>query len=299
MVAAGMNGYRFFLACAATMGCAAAGTLFGQATDTPNMVPHPPVVVTLPTPVQPASVKQVPPPGQIPDSIIAFDSVNKEITVPAGTMEGRFEFSLTNLSPKAVTINSVATSCGCTVAKLPTQPWTLVPGTSGQIHVTMNLAGKSGRITKVVTVNSDQGVKTLLVNTMITPGTAQSGMGDREKNLAAAKVDRQAVFKGDCARCHAETTHGKIGKDLYAAACGVCHESDHRASMVSNLHAIPQQTNADFWRNWITNGKAGTLMPAFAQAQGGPLTDAQISSLVQYLTVAIPSHSVAPVRTGQ
>src|SRR5262249_32802897 len=71
---------------------------------------------------------------------------------------------------------------------------------------------------------------------------------------------------------------------------GVCHESAHRASMVPNLHALPHETNAEYWKNWITQGKAGTLMPAFSQAQGGILTDSQIDSLVSFLKAAIPSH---------
>jgi magnesium chelatase family protein len=39
----------------------------------------------------------------------------------------------------------------------------------------------------------------------------------------------------------------------------------------------------------ITAGKEGTLMPAFAQSQGGPLNDIQIVSLAAYLNAAILS----------
>lgn len=273
--------------------CAVSFSSFGQSNEPAFIVPHPPVSVTLPVTVQPSSVQQGTPPNQIPDSMIAWDSVNKDSTVPFGSAEAKFEFSLTNISSGPITITSVATSCGCTVAKLPAQPWFLAPGSNGEIHVTMNILNKSGRITKIVTVNSDKGSKMLLVNTTILPGTGSAGaMGDRERNQQIATADRQAVFRGDCARCHAQPAQNKYGKDLYVAACGVCHESDHRATMVQNLHAIPQETNADFWRNWITNGKTGTLMPAFAQAQGGPLSDAQIGSLVQYLVVAIPSKTI-------
>lgn len=291
---ANMNGRQLLLVCLATSCCAISNFGYGQ-TNTPMLiVPHAPVPVTLPVTVHPANVHQGTPPNQIPDSIIAWDSINKDTTVPYGTPEAKFEFSLTNIASGPVVISSVATSCGCTVAKLPSQPWFLAPGSNGQIHVTMNVANKTGRVTKIVTVNSDKGTKMLLVNTTILPatGATSAGMGDRARNQQIATADRQAVFRDDCARCHAQPAEGKYGKDLYVAACGVCHESDHRATMVQNLHAIPQDTNAEFWRNWITNGKVGTLMPAFAQSQGGPLTDAQISSLVRYLVVAIPSKTV-------
>ncbi len=87
---------------------------------------------------------------------------------------------------------------------------------------------------------------------------------------------------------------GKYSKDLFDSVCGVCHEAEHRASMVPDLHNLKVPTNPDFWRTWITFGKPGTLMPAFAASQGGPLSDVQISSLAAYLNSTIPSH-VPPV----
>ena len=72
------------------------------------------------------------------------------------------------------------------------------------------------------------------------------------------------------------------------AACAVCHEAKHRASMVPDLHNLKVPTSEEFWRTWITAGKAGTLMPAFATSQGGPLNDMQIASLAAYLNAIIP-----------
>jgi mono/diheme cytochrome c family protein len=98
------------------------------------------------------------------------------------------------------------------------------------------------------------------------------------------------VFKGDCASCHAKNLQGRYGQQLFAAACAICHEGTPRASMVPDLHNLKDPTSEDFWRTWITSGKAGTLMPAFGKSQGGPLTDFQISSLATYLNQAIPPH---------
>lgn len=119
-------------------------------------------------------------------------------------------------------------------------------------------------------------------------------------------LDRQALFKGDCARCHAATakdTDGidKRGKDLFAAVCDICHESDHQASFVPNFRRLPEPTTAQFWKDGIAYGKPGTLMPAFARSEGGILTDPQIDSLVAYLTATIPlkptAQNTLPMKT--
>jgi mono/diheme cytochrome c family protein len=112
---------------------------------------------------------------------------------------------------------------------------------------------------------------------------------DRGRNFQTAAADRQAVFKGDCVRCHVTPGEGKLGKALYDASCGICHDSHNRATMVPDLLALKMPTDKDFWRAWITYGRPSSLMPAFAQAEGGPLTEEQIASLVTYLTTAIPS----------
>ena len=59
--------------------------------------------------------------------------------------------------------------------------------------------------------------------------------------------------------------------------------------MVPDLHAIKTPTDYEFWRTWIAHGKPGSFMPAFSTADGGPLSDMQIASLVSYLNRAIPS----------
>ena len=71
--------------------------------------------------------------------------------------------------------------------------------------------------------------------------------------------------------------------------------------MVPDLHNLPVTTSEEFWRTWITAGKAGTLMPAFATSQGGPLNDMQIAQLASYLNGLYPSRvpqSAAPAPTA-
>ena len=107
---------------------------------------------------------------------------------------------------------------------------------------------------------------------------------ERARDIAAAKIDRQAVFNGDCAKCHSNKIQGKYGKALFDSVCAICHEAEQRATMVPDLHNLKTPTNDEFWRTWIAHGKPGSLMPAFSTSDGGPLTDMQIASLAAYLT---------------
>ncbi|PYL01157.1 MAG: hypothetical protein DME19_02590 [Verrucomicrobia bacterium] len=223
---------------------------------------------------------------------LAADAELKEYTARPGETNAQFTFTLTNTSPNEITINDVRTSCGCTVAKLPSYPWILAPGTNGQIHVTVDLRGKRGQLTKLVYVYGATGTKTLTVKANI-PEAAPGVMADRSKNIQIATADRQAVFKNECANCHSVPAVGKKGEMLYLAVCANCHDSEHRASMVPNLRALNHPTDREQWKNWVTHGKNGTLMPAFAKAEGGPLSEEQINSLVDYLAEHIPSRPAA------
>lgn len=198
-----------------------------------------------------------------------------------------FDFAFTNISNSEIVIDHVNTSCSCTAARLPSQPWHLAPHTNGQIHVTVNLKGKDGEFEKKVTVffaDPNTPPKELEVSVK---------MPDRNKmradNTKIAQADRQAVFKGDCAKCHAEPAQHYTGMALYHEICGVCHEARPRASIVPDLRLIMQPpTDFTFWKTNIAHGKAGTLMPAFAKSEGGPLTDEQIDDLARTIDRAYP-----------
>lgn len=105
----------------------------------------------------------------------------------------------------------------------------------------------------------------------------------RGKNIELALADRQAVFRGDCARCHADYAKDQYGRELYLGACEICHDAEHRASMVPDLRVGGYSRNAAYWREHITEGIEGTLMPAFAKDKGGILSEEQITSLVKFL----------------
>jgi mono/diheme cytochrome c family protein len=231
----------------------------------------------------------------LPDGVLVWDETSKALDAAADQAQAKFTFSFTNISSGNVVFVNVKPSCGCTTAQLPPLPWIVASGTNGQIGLTINLAGKSGTLFKTVNVVTDKGSKTLMLRVNILPPVVRTMTeAERASGLAAAKVDRQAVFKGDCAACHVKKGEGKYGNALYDADCAICHDAEHRATMVPDLHTLKTPTNIDFWRTWIAHGKPGSFMPAFSTSEGGPLNDMQIASLAAYLNVAIPSQIAPP-----
>jgi cytochrome c5 len=209
----------------------------------------------------PPQVVKFPPPA------LVWDAEGKEITAKEGETNVVFTFSVTNVSPNEVEIQQVQTSCGCSVAKMPSQPWKLAPGAHDDLEVNVDVRGKHGVLIKNVLITSTAGFKVLQtrVNLPELPAThrAMSNLDDRVKNIHVAMADRQAIFKNDCARCHAEPARGKGGQALYYAVCAICHEAAHRASMVPNLATLPHPTDREHWETWVRDGKPGTLIPGF------------------------------------
>lgn len=228
---------------------------------------------------------------------LVFDLEQKVFETAKPVENHTFTFAFTNASAKEVIINKVTTSCGCTVAKVQDLPWRLQRNEDGKFDVEMDFRNKYGQLIKSVLVHTSEGAKALQVIAKLPARPTASRMGNRAKNIQTALADRQAVFKGSCAACHTLPAVGKMGKPLYDAACGICHNAEHRASMVPDLTRLQHGTNSAYWKHWTENGKPGSLMPAFSRKHGGPLTPEQISSIVEYLTKTIPS-SARPLPPG-
>ncbi|MCS1408187.1 MAG: Cytochrome c6 [Verrucomicrobia subdivision 3 bacterium] len=227
------------------------------------------------------------------DKTLTWDATFKEIYPEPGLEKGELFFHVSNDSERPVTITQIRPSCGCTLAKSPDLPWTLNPKDGDQINLSINLKGKRGTLTKSVSVYSSAGRKHLTFKVHLydpKKAVAKMTMSERLKNMQIAAKDRQAVFKGNCKSCHYDATLGKRGEDLFVAACGICHETPHRATMVPDLSVAKAEIkrNEAYWTLWITHGKAGTLMPAFHKGQGGPLTNEQIKDLASYMVERFP-----------
>lgn len=232
------------------------------------------------------------PPGGYPARLVlpqeeralVLDATSKDYAAQPGEQSCTFTFRATNTSSADIVVTQIRTSCGCSVAKLPAQPWRLAPGATGEFQIVVDLRGKRGLLAKTAIIDTERGYKQIDFRITIPEPDPRDEM--RLRNLLIAQSDRQAVLRGECAQCHVEPARGKLGRELYAAACAICHADEHRASMVPDLRALSPAPAPEVWRALITHGKPGTLMPAFAQAHEGFLTDAQIDSLVEYLTGA-------------
>jgi len=246
-------------------------------------------------------------PDLVPASVLAFDAELKQARPKATDTSAAYTFWVTNVCATNVLILGSSSSCGCTVARFPSLPWALAPLESGPIHVTLDLRGRRGVVMKGIEISSSAGLKALVVRADLpttnlqafpsprastnlghSPGKNRMPLTDaqlreRARNLQTALGDRQAVFKGDCARCHAQPGGGKAGAELYEAVCGICHDADFRAAMVPDLSRSPATRQPGPLRELIVKGRPGTLMPGFGARSGGPLTEGQIDSLVQHL----------------
>ena len=225
--------------------------------------------------------------------ILTWDSLGKRYQSRPEELDIKFTFHFLNKTKKEISIKETFTSCGCTVAKLPATPWIIKPGEKGSIPITMDVRGKSGVIEKQTTVVTDLGNVTL--TTKVAIGAIKSANKPRKRskeeraaNLKLAAQNRQAIFQNNCVECHVEPTKGKRGRQLYATACGICHDATNRASFVTELRSISKGKTQSYWEQWVKDSKPGSLMPAFAKKHGGPLDDSQIRSLVAYLTRVFP-----------
>jgi mono/diheme cytochrome c family protein len=221
---------------------------------------------------------------------LVWDALEKHADLPAMTNNAYFTFWVTNTSATEAAIVATETSCDCTVVEAAKiLPWHIAPGESGPLNVRLNIRGKWGVVTKTITVHSSDGTQELTIHAKIPLTPAPSNISVRRRDMMAAQEDRQTVFRGSCAACHALPADGRTGEPLFVKACGICHTAEHRAEMVPDLAALKHDTDAAYWQNWITHGKEGSLMPAFAQSERGILDPNQIASLVEYLVKTYPS----------
>ena len=226
---------------------------------------------------------------------LVWDAMEKQVDLPGMTNVAFFTFWFTNTATTDSTIGAVEAECDCTVIDARKRfPWVVGPGAAGSLDARVNIRGRFGLFVKTIDVHTSHGKQVLTVRMNIPLTPAPPNVSARQKDLMAAKADRQAVFRDGCAVCHATPTLGLKGRSLYEKACAICHAAEQRAEIVPDLAALEQATDANYWRTWIASGKVGSVMPAFAKSEGGILDTGQIESLVEYLMREFPSKNSAP-----
>jgi mono/diheme cytochrome c family protein len=75
------------------------------------------------------------------------------------------------------------------------------------------------------------------------------------------------------------------GQALYAQNCAACHGAEAQGGVGPALknNQFVKTGGDDKVFQTIANGRPGTAMPAWSQAKGGKLTDAQIDNVVAFL----------------
>jgi len=144
------------------------------------------------------------------------------------------------------------------------------PGASEDVRVTFNPLGKSGNVVEEIWVVSDdpkQPVVKLYVaaNVQHVPGKL------------TGEQFQTTIFSARCAACHgAPAAQSKSGDALYGAICVMCHGAPQSLKTRGRTEL----------RRWIVTGNPARGMPGYAQSVGGPLSQAQIESLVERTAAA-------------
>ena len=86
----------------------------------------------------------------------------------------------------------------------------------------------------------------------------------------------QALFIANCAMCHGDQGQGRIGANLTQAFASIA----------------PQQ----FVRATVASGVSGTAMPAWALANGGPLSETEIDNISAFI-ISLPAAQPAATAT--
>lgn len=210
---------------------------------------------------------------------LSWPTVEQSVVVRSGEVEVSVSFDVENVSNHTVAITAVRPSCGCVSFTKSRLPLIIPSRAKDKVELTVDILGKHGRFRKEAIVRTEEGETTLIVWVDVQPTSA----AERNFNQQLAGVDRQRIFRGNCASCHADPIGDQMSDRLFITACAICHQAPHRAEMVPRLALTDTTKSAVYWRDWITHGKDGSLMPAFERAAGGPLSDSQIESLVNYL----------------
>lgn len=193
-------------------------------------------------------------------------------------VELRHCFKIENRGRKPLVIKDTHSSCGCTIPILKKN--TLAPGEIVDLDVIMDTSMKQGKVDKKIEIRS---------NDPVSPVAVIHVKADVRSPHADMGADKTAkIFTGRCAACHAEKGVGKAGEDLFFADCAMCHGFRARGVPGVAPPLVPADYhNKEFYeyrKKIISYGsKSHRSMPGYLDKAGGPLNEAEIDSLLQYL----------------
>lgn len=192
----------------------------------------------------------------------------------------RHVFKIKNIGKRSLYINKTESTCGCTVPTLKKK--SIEPGETVDLDVLMDTSMKQGSVSKQITIHSNDPLhRKAIIFLKAQVRSPHADLGNGEQRVAK-------IFMGRCAACHVEKGKGKIGEDLYIADCSMCH--GFRAKGVPGV--APALIPLDYHNKQISDGlkeivcrgsKTHRSMPGYLKSAGGPLSEAEIDSLLEYL----------------
>jgi len=200
------------------------------------------------------------------DSMLVIDPATLDLGEVDGSKPIEASMLIRNESDQPMMIANLNSSCGCTSVRA--EAMTLPAGGFTRLDVTIDPFAKEGDIAKIVTV------------TDIFGGQSSAKIVFHLRKNPHNMRSNRSLFDGKCARCHYTPAQGlDQGKTLYQVICAMCHGDNGAGAYAPKLRGL----NADRLTTTITNGAGTPAMPAFAKKHGGPLSQAQIKVLVEWL----------------
>ncbi len=218
-----------------------------------------------------------------------------------------------NVGGEPLMIKSVTTSCGCTSLNLKDK--LVDPGKMGELEVIMDTSMKQGPVTKEIDVysNDPKNPETkIYLSANVVPALLpqRQNLDDsegtspqkpaRQQNLQSkgnemsmmdphaglTEAQKAKIFTGKCATCHVLQGKGKFGAALFQADCAMCHgmnaQGKEAPALIPGDYHDPKYLS--HMESIIRYGSPVNIsMPGFSKTAGGPLSDAQIHSILQYL----------------
>ena len=171
------------------------------------------------------------------------------------------DLQIKNISEQTIQIKSIKPSCGCTEAVAI--PKILLPDKQGVIRVTINTTAKVGKVLKTLDVFTDFQEEPFIFK-----------LRANITHTVGKTINASVIFQENCRKCHVgNKIASKKGELLFNAVCFMCHKNYSSLGTLSKTKL----------KKALFEGVPGTSMPGFAKTSGGPLTPAQIESLIKFL----------------
>ncbi len=212
---------------------------------------------------------------------IRFEAMTHDFGTIRSDGKVSFDWTFANDGDAPLEIVGTRPACGCTAAVQDGKP--VPPGGRGTLRVTFDPAGLHGSVRKSLAVSSNDPENPRVLLTLradVIPIERKRKPGEHPPTAG------RSLLVGECAACHASPASGREGRDLFASVCGMCHGADGAGGPHGPSLRDPQYLASHDDKTLttaISYGTANPSMPGFLDVMGGPLSQAQVDSIVRWL----------------